>query len=285
MLASCSVICSALLQAAEHLTIIGAHHMVGTSLWQAYVSKINCSSTTFELNVVEDMQLERLLQQNPNSFVHAVRDPLDMILSAFRFHSRGGEKWRQALVPSNNLSALQWADDMRTWPAEAAEGIKQAVPLHKYLAHVSRDEGLIHTAYAMIGGPLFLMDETARFLNTSAAAKMKRLTVRHEEMTFSFIATVRKMLLFHGGFARDGHALEPCMNQDSSLAALGRVHDGTSYMPLNERRSLRDVIATTYPLCSLVRHSQLLHGYPPLRCAVKRMGNRNSVTVRTSTWF
>jgi len=259
--------------------------MVDTSLWQAYPSKINCSLTNFELNVVEDMQLERLLQQNPNCFIHAVRDPLDMILSAFRFHSRGGEKWRHALVPSNNLSALRWADDMRTWPAEAAEGLKQAVPFYKYLAHVSRDEGLIHTAYAMIGGPLFLMDETARFLNTSAAAKMKRLTVRHEEMTFSFTATVRQMLLFQGGSTRDGHALEPCMNQDSSSAALGIVQDGTSCMPLNERRSLRDVIATTYPLCSLVRHSQLLHGYPPLRCAVKRMGNRNSVTVRTSTWF
>ena len=258
------------------LILVGMHHKSGTYLHSAIWSTIaKFSNLSFDhqvghchVCVQHNVHLSLLQQAKPNVFLHAVRDPLEMIVSAYQYHLRGAEPWRRAFIP--NSFPAQWPEQMELWPAQHVQGLPSTVPLHEHLNTLSLQDGVQQIGYAMISGPLLLMGDIARYLSKH---NVHHLIVRLEDFAINF----RQVILDSLHFVHLHSELEIRQLLLSLVAFDASTHpntssatnrDGISHISSNaKKQSIRSIIQSTYPLCELVRQSQIIHGYRSLECS------------------
>ena len=90
--------------APARLFLFGSHHKAGSTLMQAIVREIEFCSTDEHRLRVQIKSLPHLtpreLRKHPPATptVHVVRDPVEMVTSAYFYHLRTREKWAIRLV-------------------------------------------------------------------------------------------------------------------------------------------------------------------------------------------
>ena len=103
-------------------------------------------------------------------FIHAVREPLEMCISAYQYHLHGTEPWLRAPLRDLNGSSLQ-----------------------EYYAALSPDSAVRFECKRM----MFELIETALVYNSSRA-RAKTMTVRLEEFSSDYDSVTRRLFNFLG---------------------------------------------------------------------------------------
>lgn len=159
---------------------------------------------------VSGRDVRHWLQRTPLSFVHAVRDPVEMCVSAYQYHLLGAEPWLTQPLKDLNGSTLQ-----------------------QYYRTLTPAEGVRFECKRMA----IELVETALVFNATRA-RANTLTVQLEEFTHNFDGTARRLFQFLGSGAVTDALVRSAAQYDLAREPAEdarHVSSSSSKQPLRER--------------------------------------------------
>mmetsp|Transcript_38931 Transcript_38931/g.64658 ORF Transcript_38931/g.64658 Transcript_38931/m.64658 type:complete len:318 (+) Transcript_38931:57-1010(+) len=262
--------------------IIGAHHKAGTMAthvffehwamrngksWQWFWLQCpaSCSNSAAEMCFQHDVHVAQMQTELPrmySRFVHVVRDPLEMILSAYQYHvlNRQELHWFNTSL-ENRFNQIPERCYLTRW---RTAGVPPSVPYFEFVRAAGRRAGLLQLAQDVLDGFIADMDEVAR--QTSGCAWV--YVLREEDFVTQDPAEVAKLLRFLGDDpAKVTQRAEQHLEWFQSIG-MNKIHQiGPHHeSPVSEKDELRLIIAQDPIVCARTQASQRVHGYAPMRC-------------------
>ena len=171
---------------------------------------------------------------HPTPLVHAVRDPLEMCVSAYQYHTLGAEAWLRQPMRDLNGSTMQ----------------------QLYTEHLSPTEGVVFECKRMI----LELVETALVYNATRDLP-NTLTVRLEDFTLRFDDTTRRLFTFLDSGQYTDTLVEAATKFDLARTPVGNFTDAKHVSAASTKQPLRDALMQDSQMGRLLFCLRWLLGY------------------------
>ena len=217
------------------------------------------------LDCADNIQTTELRWGRVEYFIHAVRDPLEMIVSAYLYHLRGAEGWVH--VPLYDLDKRQESRLGTKWPARFV--VNRSLSYFNFLQAANTQAGLLQVADDMLSGPISNMDAVARLADKST------YIVRMEDCILDFDGTFERMFRHINASGEDlttslkMAGVFDLKRHPHSPSAIQWIDNGSHVSDPLAKPPLYDLLSHEEHYCNRIRDSQKLHGYQPMVCLIR----------------